>query len=85
MALIKCKECGKEISDQATTCPNCGYPMHQKITGNTNINEKIDNKKAIFIIIAIFVFALIIGAIIVVNDGQIPLFIVEGQGTVTIE
>lgn len=24
MALIKCKECGKEISDQATTCPNCG-------------------------------------------------------------
>ncbi len=24
MALIKCKECGKEISDQAKTCPNCG-------------------------------------------------------------
>lgn len=24
MALIKCKECGKEISDQANACPNCG-------------------------------------------------------------
>lgn len=24
MALIKCKECGKEISDTAETCPNCG-------------------------------------------------------------
>ena len=24
MALIKCKECGKEISDQAKVCPNCG-------------------------------------------------------------
>ena len=24
MALIKCPECGKEISDKATKCPNCG-------------------------------------------------------------
>tara|TARA_B100000579_G_scaffold173244_1_gene141217 strand:+ start:475 stop:777 length:303 start_codon:yes stop_codon:yes gene_type:complete len=26
MSLIKCSECGKEISDKATTCPNCGCP-----------------------------------------------------------
>ena len=26
MALIKCSECGKEISDKAITCPNCGCP-----------------------------------------------------------
>lgn len=25
MALIKCKECGKEISAQAKSCPHCGY------------------------------------------------------------
>lgn len=25
MALIKCQECGKEISDTARKCPNCGY------------------------------------------------------------
>ncbi len=24
MALIKCKECGQEISDTAKTCPHCG-------------------------------------------------------------
>jgi hypothetical protein len=24
MALIKCKECGNEISDKARTCPRCG-------------------------------------------------------------
>jgi len=24
MALVKCKECGKEISSQAESCPNCG-------------------------------------------------------------
>ena len=26
MALIKCPECGKEISDKAASCPNCGCP-----------------------------------------------------------
>ncbi len=26
MALIKCKECGKEISSAADVCPNCGCP-----------------------------------------------------------
>ncbi len=27
MALINCKECGKEISDAATVCPHCGAPV----------------------------------------------------------
>lgn len=27
MALIKCPECGKEISDKAKSCPNCGCPI----------------------------------------------------------
>lgn len=27
MALIKCPECGKEISDKAGACPNCGCPI----------------------------------------------------------
>ena len=26
MALISCKECGKDISDKALTCPHCGAP-----------------------------------------------------------
>ena len=30
MALIKCPECGKEISNKATACPNCGNPMNQQ-------------------------------------------------------
>ena len=25
MAIIKCPECGKEISSSAPACPNCGY------------------------------------------------------------
>ena len=27
MALIKCAECGKEFSDRANACPNCGCPI----------------------------------------------------------
>lgn len=27
MALIKCPECGKEISNKATNCPHCGMPI----------------------------------------------------------
>ena len=29
MSLIKCPECTKEISDQAPTCPFCGFPISQ--------------------------------------------------------
>lgn len=29
MALIKCRECGKEISDKATNCMNCGCPIEK--------------------------------------------------------
>lgn len=35
MALIKCKECGKELSDKAKICPNCGYRERKPITKKT--------------------------------------------------
>ena len=31
MALIKCNECGKNVSDKAESCPNCGAPVNEKI------------------------------------------------------
>jgi len=27
MALIKCPECSKEVSDEVSTCPHCGTPI----------------------------------------------------------
>lgn len=30
MGLIKCPECGKEISDKSENCVNCGFPLHKK-------------------------------------------------------
>lgn len=28
MSLISCPECGKEVSDKAQSCPNCGCHLH---------------------------------------------------------
>lgn len=41
MALIKCPECGKEISDKADKCIHCGYPIESAIP-----EEKADRSKA---------------------------------------
>ena len=27
MALIKCPECGNQVSDRAESCPKCAYPL----------------------------------------------------------
>ena len=32
MAIIKCPECGRQISDKAPTCPNCGVEIAGKVT-----------------------------------------------------
>ena len=47
MALIKCPECGQEISDQATSCPNCGCPMkeNEEITEIVELIEEKNIKK----------------------------------------
>lgn len=30
MSLIKCAECGKDISDKAEACPSCGNPINKQ-------------------------------------------------------
>ena len=45
MAIIKCPECGKDVSDKAVSCPACGYPIASKIP-NGDIQIKIGILKA---------------------------------------
>ena len=44
MALMKCPECGKEVSDQSETCIHCGYPLKKesKEAENTSEEEKVE-------------------------------------------
>lgn len=39
MALIKCTECGAEISDLATTCPKCGAPLTENVEPIDSMEE----------------------------------------------
>lgn len=44
MALIKCPECGKEISDKAKSCPQCGYPITKENSTRVESNLTPDTK-----------------------------------------
>lgn len=45
MALIKCPECEQSISDKASKCPKCGYPIQEYLSGKAeetqteNVND----------------------------------------------
>ena len=39
MALIKCPECKKKISDTVVSCPNCGYELKEE--------DKIEKKNIV--------------------------------------
>lgn len=39
MALIKCPECGKEISDKSKACIHCGYPLDRTAKENITLSE----------------------------------------------
>lgn len=42
MALIKCPDCGKEVSDRAKACIHCGCPLDEIVTSGV-VRIKIPN------------------------------------------
>lgn len=72
MALIKCPECGREVSDKAPACPHCGYPFSSTVEKDdaqtqdkeTIVEEKsIKKKKKNRIVRIIIVLCIIVGGI----------------------
>ncbi len=47
MALIKCSECGKEFSDKAAACPNCGCPTAETVKGAVSSEDQKEASKQI--------------------------------------
>lgn len=43
MAMIRCTECGREVSDKATTCPNCGAPVDAETADRAPDQVKFEN------------------------------------------
>ena len=42
MALVKCKECGKEVSNKAEICVECGFPLSKK---KKNSSEEVKTQQ----------------------------------------
>jgi len=59
MALVKCKECGAEISKKAKTCPKCGAPQGPK--------QYSLGKLIVLIVFGVFIYSLFSG-----NSSQTP-------------
>lgn len=47
MSLIKCPECGKEISDKASVCIGCGFPIKEHFAKNEEERANAENEKEI--------------------------------------
>ena len=63
MALIKCNECGKEISDTLNTCPNCGIEIKTKksVVKDNNNNKRFDILEiGIIIVLSLFTLSMLI-------------------------
>ena len=72
MALIKCSECGHEVSDRATACPNCGCPIAGETPEPQNdvieaepiyYEEEETSNKWLYVIIDVLVAIIIMGGI----------------------
>ena len=81
MAIVKCGECGKEVSNQAKDCPNCGNP----------IKKNVGCGGLIFVILFTLGIFYIFGNIL--SGGRIPSIrstsnissIPKSQGTLTVD
>lgn len=57
MALIKCSECGRDISDKATVCPGCGAPVpgnfeeHSQVPTSVHYNSDTDTFSGTMILV----------------------------------
>lgn len=47
MALIKCPECNKKVSDKCGSCPNCGYPIEAQEVISEDNSVIVEEKKEV--------------------------------------
>lgn len=65
---MECKNCGKEIPEDSTFCPNCGRPINNIKRSYNKIQLKNLSLKSILVIIAIGIWMLVLQ-----NLGIIPV------------
>lgn len=92
MAMIKCPECGKEISDKAKQCIHCGCPIgiddsvSEDYIDNEGKNDKMEavtpdkrkNTIKLCAIIGILVLVLVIVVVVITNIGKTDYIVTPG-------
>lgn len=76
MALHKCPECRKKISENAETCPNCGFSFRQadleiykqKLEQRRLHNEQLNRQNMKIQLFWLVVFSLVIGGAFLFNN-----------------
>lgn len=62
MALIKCPECKKNMSDKADACPHCGYQVKEsKVSGGLEKLKSNPNTKYILVVLVALVVIILFG------------------------
>ena len=59
MALISCKECAKEVSDQAEVCPHCGFRLRSATTVKVKPENSSTATGCLWLIALIILFVVI--------------------------
>lgn len=77
MALIYCRECGKEMSANATACPNCGNPntltkegKHAEIKRKSDIDTKNGTIAIVCTIVGVLLFWILVAFLWIDLDGD---------------
>lgn len=76
MALHKCPECRKKISESAESCPNCGFSFRQadleiykqKLEQRRLHNEQLNRQNMKIQLFWLVVFSLVIGGAFLFNN-----------------
>jgi hypothetical protein len=84
MALIKCPECGSDISDQTPSCPKCGYPIMNSTLSAPSQNNKPIHKNSISKWLVFLLLLVVLILILNNNHSRIARSIIPSQHTFSI-
>jgi hypothetical protein len=82
MSLINCPDCKNSVSDNAVSCPHCGYPIKNQ-TETKPITSK-SNSGCLWIIIAVLIFTLLLTGLISKSLESEPKLVTPEIETVTL-
>lgn len=69
MALIQCPDCGNMISENANSCPKCGYPLREELEERSkNLKKQKRNSRFFIRLIELFSLILLIAVIFIIKN-----------------